>query len=387
MKILISTQAEIEYYNGEYYNNSMATFIDRYKKFGNNITCLNIIKYVSKKPNQKCLNHNNDLCFIEIDKINNIKSLLSLNRKNEIKIKNTVINSDICIAHLPSFAGEQVVKYAKKYKKSCMVVVVGCAWDALWNYNIKGKLIAPFRYLSTKLTILNAKYVLYVTNNFLQKRYPTRGNFIGCSDVCIDNTNDDTFKKRVERIKNNNDILNITTLAALDVPYKCQNWVIKALYRLQKKGIKFKYFIAGTGNPSKLQNLVHKYNLEDYVIFCGVISHDKIFSFLDNMDIYIQPSKQEGLPRALVEAMSRGCLSIGSNVGGIPELLECKFLFSKGNINQLVQLLSNISKTDLINQARINFNKAKSYNNQVISEKRDRFFNRFLKDNFNINMN
>ena len=45
----------------------------------------------------------------------------------------------------------------------------------------------------------------------------------------------------------------------------------------------------------------------------------------DNIDVFIMPSLQEGLPRSMVEAMSRGCNVIGSRVGGIPELLDDNF--------------------------------------------------------------
>ena len=43
----------------------------------------------------------------------------------------------------------------------------------------------------------------------------------------------------------------------------------------------------------------------------GGVPHNKIFQLLDDIDLYIQPSLQEGLPRSVVEAMSRACPIIG----------------------------------------------------------------------------
>lgn len=50
--------------------------------------------------------------------------------------------------------------------------------------------------------------------------------------------------------------------------------------------------------------------------------------WLDQLDLYIQPSFTEGLPRALIEAMSRGLPALASDVGGIPELLDAEYMFS-----------------------------------------------------------
>jgi glycosyltransferase involved in cell wall biosynthesis len=49
---------------------------------------------------------------------------------------------------------------------------------------------------------------------------------------------------------------------------------------------------------------------------------EKVFAVLDASDLFVMPSRQEGLPRAMVEAMARALPCIGSAVGGIPELLD-----------------------------------------------------------------
>ena len=63
--------------------------------------------------------------------------------------------------------------------------------------------------------------------------------------------------------------------------------------------------------------------INDRVNFVGRISgHEEMFKFLKDCDLMVFPSKSEGLPRTLIEAMAVGLPCRSSNVEGIPELLD-----------------------------------------------------------------
>src|SRR5690606_15570335 len=114
----------------------------------------------------------------------------------------------------------------------------------------------------------------------------------------------------------------IGTTAAIDVKHKGQQYVIEALGELKKNGYtKFEYHLVGGGDPAYLKSIAKRHNIEENIHFLGTLPHNKVFEWLDNIDIYVQPSRQEGLPRALIEAMSRGLPAFGANTAGIPELL------------------------------------------------------------------
>jgi len=323
-----------------------------------------------------------NLVFV-IDRTVSIKSYLSSKNKkiNRNIIEKEVYKCDFMIIRLPCEAGLIAIEYAKKYSKPYLIELVACPWDAYWNYSYKGKLLAPFIYRATKKAVENAEYVIYVTNGFLQKRYPTKGKNIGCSDVALPKLDDSILNKRLNKINimsNSNSIV-IGTIAAVDVRYKGQEYVIKAISKLNKEGYEFEYHILGGGDNSYLKSVAKKYNVVDKIKFLGSLPHDKVFEYLDNIDIYIQPSKLEGLPRALIEAMSRGCPCLGSKTGGIPELLNDKFVFHNSSVNEICMLLKQMDSKTMIEEARRNFEKAKEYDRELLDRKRSCFIKKITE--------
>ena len=100
---------------------------------------------------------------------------------------------------------------------------------------------------------------------------------------------------------------------------------------------------------------------------------------LDACDIYIQPSKQEGMPRSVIEAMARGCLCIGTNVGGMPEIISEQYLCNKSNItNELVEKLKDITSNEYKIQVKKSIECAKKFNSNYLDEKRMEFYKKSL---------
>ena len=286
-----------------------------------------------------------------------------------------IAKSDFVVARIPSLVGIIAALKAKQLKRKYLLEVVGCPWDALWNHSIRGKILALPMTLLMKLVVRNSPYVVYVTRRFLQKRYPTRGKSVAISNVDISMKDADILEKRLSRIARRESPLIIGTTAALDVAYKGQRYVIEALGKLRRQGIeRFKYELVGSGDPAFLQGISGQEGVADLVEIIGPMPHGEVLRWLERVDVYIQPSKQEGLPRALIEAMSRGCLAFGSRTAGIPELLPEKYLFSKGSRKEIARLLKSVSIEEMTDAAKINIDAANQYNRDVLNARRKEFF-------------
>lgn len=295
------------------------------------------------------------------------------------KIEEEIKRADGLIVKLHSVIAEFAIFFARKYNVPYLVENIGDPWDAYWNYSKKGKLVAPLMMYLTKREIYRAPYVLYVTKNYLEKRYPTKGKWIDCSDVQLQKIESEVLNKRLENIEKRPYIKKIGTLAQVDVRYKGQEYVIHALKTLKAKGIRIDYELAGSGTNDYLKKISVQDGVEDQVHFIGNLPHDQVFKWLDSIDLYIQPSKQEGLPRSVVEALSRACPALGSQVGGMNELLDANCIFEKGNVEQIVKMLLNVNKNFLIEKAERNFKNSFNYEKEKLTKKRMDFYKEFAK--------
>lgn len=381
MKVLYSTQSVVEYDGRHYYSNPVQATYRRYLTLGEDITVFSYKKKVEQPKND--LVNDGAVQFEFAKKVNTLSAVLrGENAWNDRLAERLVLEADVCVCHVPCEHSYQVIKYAKKQGKPYLTVVCGCPWDALWNYNWKGKLMAPKAFFTLRRVMADASYSIYVTNEFLQKRYPTKGKSIGCSNVNVSTGVEGVLERRLANIRGRHDegrVLRIGTAAAIDVPYKGQEYVIRALGQLKKEGIRYEYHLIGLGSDARLKGIAEKEGVIDCVFFHGALPHSEVLNFMDDMDIYVQPSKQEGLPRATIEAMSRGCLCIGSRVAGIPELLEDEYLFGKGCVEQIAGILRKIDYKCLVSQAQRNFEVAREYDRDVLNKRRTEFVKEFKK--------
>lgn len=299
------------------------------------------------------------------------------------KLFEEIRNCEGVIARLPSINGYLAVYLAKLLGKPCLVEVVGCTFDAYWYYSLLGKFLTFPAYCIMRHCVSLASHTLYVTKRFLQKRYPSRNVSISISDLSIklEENDESILENRVNKIKSNSEKIVIGTTAAVDVPYKGQAYVIQAISDIEENlGKSVEYQLVGAGKIDKLSELCCNVGVADKVKFIGLLPHDDVFRWLDSLDIYIHPSKLEGLSRAIMEAMSRGLPCIAADCGGNPELLSSECLY---NMNHEKSISSNIANAvqhlyrdhNMIKEAVRNYSLIQTeYNPDLLISRRDSFY-------------
>ncbi|SUO97907.1 glycosyltransferase family 4 protein [Suttonella indologenes] len=299
--------------------------------------------------------------------------------KNICLIFKMLKKTDYLILRMPSFLGLLVFLLNLIFRRKFFVEFVGDPKDALLNAITNKNLFILFAIniivLLNKLVLKKASGVIYVTNKILQKKYPTFSYQECASNVEIDI---EKINLSVESYKIKNKEIVIGIIASFNNPYKGIGMAIDSVKLLKNKGVNLKLRILGSG---KLEENYKKHaenlNLLDQVFFDGILSSRADINFwLDSLDIYIQPSYTEGLPRALIEAMARGLPIVATNVGGIPELLSSDFLIEPGSsiaLSDKLQLLISSQKIRY-EQGVLNYEKSKEYDSDILKEKRQKFW-------------
>lgn len=128
---------------------------------------------------------------------------------------------------------------------------------------------------------------------------------------------DELFALKKKLGKKDGDVFLITTSRM--VAKNAVDEVIRALPLLPKE---VKFLILGIGpDEVMLRALAEEKGVADRVQFLGQVLHKDMPMYLKVSDIFIRPSRSEGLGNSFLEAMAAGVPVIATPVGGIPDFL------------------------------------------------------------------
>ena len=111
------------------------------------------------------------------------------------------------------------------------------------------------------------------------------------------------------------------------------------------------FYLGGDGDVEQCKKIVEEQGLGDHVKVLGWVQDKDKKEYLQKCSTFILPSYNEGMPMAVLEAMSYGLATISTNTGGIPQIIEQAkngIRIDAGNVdaivNSLVEVLGNMEK-------------------------------------------
>lgn len=379
MNIIYIQDQEIYTFNNRIYHPKSKNYFNRYLTGLASDEKLTVLCYIverDKETVKKYQEITNDL--IEYKGIPDFRKISSYFTTCRI-VKKQVKHSGFCYVRT-GMSGIIAAHFCRKYHIPYMFIIN----EDIEN-NLKTHKKAIVRYAASVIGkmmrhyIKNADYACYVTNKFLQNRYPCNGKTLGCSDIEILEITEESLTA-YENKSREAGCYTFGTVGPVDTALKGQDVVITVIKMLKEKGININYQLVGNGSGQWLKEHAKRLGILENVKFMGELSRDNVLEWMKNLDVYIQPSKSEGLPRAVIEAMSCALPCIAADVGGISELISDEYLFHhEGDTEkQIMRIIMKLNDNKLKNMSKENFYKSRNYDPIILDEQRKQFFSRSI---------
>ncbi len=223
---------------------------------------------------------------------------------------------------------------------------------------------------------------LYVTSGALQRRYPPAPGAVSFSASDVEMV-DDCF---VEQPRGPDAFagppFRIVTVGTLAQLYKRPQLLIRSVARCAAQGLDVTLVIVGDGQfRPQLEQLARRLGVAHRVTFAGHLpAGEAIRRELDHAHLFILSSRQEGMPRAMIEAMARGLPCLGTPVGGIPELLPESALIS-ADPDAIAVRIGEVARNPELRaeMSHRNLSRSRDFQERVLQPTRETFYAQLVR--------
>ena len=165
--------------------------------------------------------------------------------------------------------------------------------------------------------------------------------------------------------------------------YKGFDVLLRAVRCCLDLNLDLKLVLVGEGQYRReLEALADSLGVGRHVTFTGQLpSGSAIRERLDRAHLFVMPSRTEGMPSAMLEAMARGLPCLGSRIGGIPELLPENDLVMPGDVPNLAAKIKDVTtRPDRMKQmAARNLETAHQFHEKKLRALRTEFY-RYVRE-------
>ena len=380
-KLLLSCDDYIYVFDGQYYiREFVSALLLRYLKVFDSLKVVIRAKLVISKSELGVYDIPITDIRIEIVPIpffqGAVQYALQYFRINKV-LKNVAKGCSVAILRIPSTISFAVLNKIKKTGIPYGVEVVANPIEIARNMkNIFSCLLMSIVHRQQKYACKYADCASYVTEHTLQKIYPSNkeGHFESFySSVQLP----DSFFYAPRKYPEHKPFVICHAANPIKTLLKGHMTVIKTIKQLIDKGYDVVAYFAGEGEfVSFFEQEVENLGINNNIKFVGFLKQEELNVFLKNSDLMVYPSKSEGLPRVLIEAMATGLPCLSTPAGGIPELIPAELIFapddSVGFANMITKIIDDdILYTKLSEQA---FNKACEYRLDILQKRRNEFY-------------
>lgn len=189
-------------------------------------------------------------------------------------------------------------------------------WPIRWPYYLSARFFERLTYNKLDALIANSKF----TEKIIHQRYR-----INREKIYICYKSIDLSRYTLSRLERNREPRNfpVVLFVGTNMQRKGLPTLIRAAHIVMKKVPHLKFWIVGEDKTlPKMKELCIKEGVYDSFCFLGWKSQDELRNIYSRADVFVMPSLTEALGVVFLEAMASGLPIIGTNIGGIPEIIQ-----------------------------------------------------------------
>lgn len=295
-------------------------------------------------------------------------------------MKNAVDGCDAAILRLPSTVAQRI---SKQVLKAGIPYATEIVFDAQDGADTSNNIVEKFlwRIIDKQMRSICSKAdgVSCVTAKYLQQHYFSvkSGHFVSnYSTLALDKSFFSSPRTYPQK--------NVLTIAHVDLQIglhsrKGTDIIIQALEKLKKKGIIVNVSFAGDDwddSTEKILAYARDHGIEGQVSCPGFLSRQQLDEFLNNADLFVLPTKAEGLPRVIIEAIAKGLPTITTPASGNPELISADYLVPFYDVDTLAQRIELLvtNKDEYEKVSKENYEHSLQYEASILEKRRDEFY-------------
>jgi len=362
------------------------SFWNRYLEVFDQVRVVARVREVESCPAGWVASNGDRVDFYEIPYFQGPKQYFSMRRQIFRAARKSFLPEDAVLLRLPGQVGNTLHTTLRKTGHPYGAEVVGDPYDVYAPGGVSHPLRPVLRWWAPRQLrsiMQNTCAGAYVSSVGLPVRYPVRGGAFWTNYSSID-LSGDMIVSAPRAARQNGQPIQLIHVCTLDLPYKATDVVVDAVAACVNEGLNVRLTVCGEGRlRGELETRASNHGLGNRAVFLGhVSSEDDILDQLDKADLFVLPSRTEGLPRAMIEAMARGLPCIGSAIGGFPELLPPTDLVPPGDVDALACMISEfVTSPERRSEAsRRNLQKAHEYQNTVLQKRRNELYLRLKSE-------
>ncbi|ONH58958.1 hypothetical protein CcI49_19810 [Frankia sp. CcI49] len=264
--------------------------------------------------------------------------------------RGTAADTTAFLALVPGLVGTALTRELNRQGLPFGLEVVGDVAEVLADRRIVSA--AAGRMLARQCQ--QARAVSYVTRTVLQGRYPARADVptVSCPRVRLEEEDfvagsrpaPDGWGAVGARHPHPARTVRLLTIGSQERTYKGHDVLVDAVALMRSEGLRLEVTIVGDGrHHDEIVRRAAAHGLGDTVRFVRRLgSRPEVRATLDATDVFVLPSRTEGLPRVLVEAAARALPAVASAVGGVVEILPPRDLVPPDQPRRLAESLTDL---------------------------------------------